>query len=86
MPERFSSGYVLISDADVVSWSDEVAAMDYELYDYLAHHYGEPVVGYVGGLHFVFQRHREGIPSLTAAVPEDSYGQTSEPSGLLVQK
>jgi hypothetical protein len=83
MAEPFSAGYVLVRDAEVCSWSDEVAAMADDLYDALAHRYGEPVVGRVGGLTYYFKRHQTGIPPMTVAVPDTTH---DDPSALLVQK
>lgn len=84
-PEPFSSRYCLVKNAEVRTWSDEEAHMDEGLYAYLARRYGEPVVGYVGGLHYAFKPSRQ-VLSNTAAIPERKHGSKRDPSALLIQK
>jgi hypothetical protein len=77
----FSAGYEMVDNADVFAWSEEEAAMDYQMYDALARQYGGFPVGYIDGLHYTFKRERT-IPSGAVAVPERNH---QDPETLLIQ-
>lgn len=79
----FSAGYILVEGIETCRWSDELAGMPYDLYETLAIYNGEPVIGYVGGLHYEF-RPMYGIPARTVAVPRDNHDQ--DPGPFLLQK
>lgn len=81
----FSARYAMVRDAEVVTWGHDEAVMDYELFRALKQRYGEPVVGYVGGLHYAFKPVTD-IRAHTAAIPQSKHGQTTEPAALLIQK
>lgn len=86
-PERapFSSRYTLIQNAEVRTWRENEAHMDERLYNALANRFGEPVVGYVGGLHYAFKPSTQVLAN-EAAIPADSHGSSRDPSALLIQK
>lgn len=77
--------YALVEDVEVRVWKDELAGMPFDLYDDLAVLFGEPVVGYVGGLHYYFKP-MWGIPADTAAVPKHKHGEECKYDGLLILK
>ena len=79
----FSAGYILVENVEVRRWSDELAGMPFDLYDSLAIYNGEPVIGYVGGLHYEF-RPMYGIPDKTVAVPRHNHSR--DPGPFLLQK
>jgi len=80
--EPFASRYTLVRDAEVRTWREDEAHMDFEMYRALALRYGEPVVGYVGGLHYHFAPSDEVFRG-ECAVPAHNH---SDPSALLIQK
>lgn len=80
--EPFSSGYELIHNATVHTFEQDEAIMDIDLFDALQAQFGEPVIGYVGGLHYHFKPERS-IPPSALAVPERNH---DDPQTLLVQR
>lgn len=80
--EHFSAGYELIHGARIHTLDQEEAVMDYELLNLLKSMFGEPVVGYIDGIHYQFKPERS-IPADALAVPADNHEQ---PDTLLVQK
>lgn len=81
----FSAGYTLVRNADVRTWSEDETHMDVGLYSGLVREFGDPIVGYVGGLHYQFKPSRE-VLSGKCAIPKSSHGRASDPSALLIRK
>lgn len=80
--ENFSSGYVLVTNAEIDQWCQDRPAMDYLLYEALRRRYGEPVVGKVEGKGYQFEPTREVLAS-RCAVPESNH---QDPTALLIEK
>ena len=80
--EPYSAGYDLVQNTTVHTIPDSEAIMDFKLYETLKEQFGEPIVGYVGGLHYYFKS-AQSIPELSLAVPE---GNHDEPETFLIQK
>jgi len=80
--ESFSSSYEMVPDATVETWQDEEAHMDFRLYRTLARRFGEPVIGFIGGLHYQFKP-SDQVLSGRCAVPAANH---SDPSVLLIRK
>jgi hypothetical protein len=80
--EPFSAGYGLVCGAEVFTVDDAEATMDFELFQVLKQKFGEPVVGWVDGLHYYFKP-EQAIPANTVAVPETNH---EEPESLLIQR
>lgn len=81
----YSARYAIVRGAEVHTWSEDEAVMDYELFNALRDDFGAPVVGYVGGLHYAFKPTTQ-VPGNAAAIPESKHGSQREPSALLIQK
>lgn len=77
----WSRDYVMVGNTTVRNWDDEEAIMDESLYDFISSRIGEPVVGFVNGIHYHFKRSNQ-ILSQECAVPNSS--GRSDPT-LLVQ-
>lgn len=82
--ERFSSGYVFIDGADVRCWTEDIAAVPVEMYEHLTRHFGEPLIGYIGGRHYQLAYRTYGIPANTVAVPKSDH-KSNSPDSLLIQ-
>ena len=82
--EPFSSKYAIVEGVRVFTWNDDLAVMDYELYNGLAGRVGEPVLGRVGGLTYEFIPSRQ-VPAESVNIPADRHNGTT-PDTLLVQK
>lgn len=80
--EKFSAGYELVHNADVVTYSDPEAIMDSTMLQSLRERFGYPVIGYVGGLHYQFKA-SDSILTGTLAIPEDNH---QDPDELLIQR
>jgi hypothetical protein len=80
--EPFSAGYELVHGAEVHTLNDEEAIMDFEMFNSLEAQFGDPLVGYVGGLHYHFKPER-AIPPSAIAVPADNH---DDPDTLLIQR
>lgn len=80
--EPFSAGYELVYNAEVHTYPDEEAVMDFEMFKALARRYGEAFIGMVGGLHYQFKPERT-VPAGAVAVPETNH---DEPAVLLIQR
>jgi hypothetical protein len=80
--ESFSRGYELVYGVDVLTLDDEEAIMDFEMFNSLEAQFGEPLVGYVDGLHYHFKPERS-IPPSTLAVPKLNH---ENPETLLIQR
>ena len=80
--EPFSAGYELVRNAEVHSHGGDEALMDFKMFDALAERFGEPFIGYVGGLHYQFRREK-AVPSGAVAVPSHNH---DDPDALLIQR
>jgi hypothetical protein len=80
--ESFSSGYELVHGAEVLTLDDEEAIMDFEMFEALETQFGDPLVGYVDGLHYHFKPEKS-IPTSTLAVPALNH---DNPDTLLIQR
>lgn len=78
----FSAAYTLVTDAEIITWPQDGAIMDYGMYAALSREFGEPVRGYISGTTYSFQPH-ERIPAFAVAVPEANH---DDPSALLIEK
>jgi hypothetical protein len=78
----FSAGYELVENAEIHTYADSEAMMDFEMFDSLTRQFGKSFVGYVDGLHYQFKRERT-LPSGAIAVPADNH---SDPKALLIQR
>jgi hypothetical protein len=80
----FSAGYDLVENAQVQPWSQDEAAMDYEMFEKLQSRFGggAGLIGSVGGIHYCFKP-VGGIPRGAVAVPERNH---DNPEALLIQK
>lgn len=85
MPDlvSFSSQYALVNGAEVRTWSEDAAHMDFNLYEALVDVVGEPVIGLVEGRNYEFTPSKQ-VLSNQCAIPDDRH--RSEPSALLVKK
>ncbi|UBF20328.1 hypothetical protein HCTV-8_gp3 [Haloarcula virus HCTV-8] len=83
--ENFSAGYALVRDATVQTWAEEEAHMDVDLYDELTYHLGEPIIGFVGGLHYQFRPSKQVLTD-QCAVPRRNRGRRVGGSALLVRR
>lgn len=83
--ESYSAGYLFAPEVEVNRYGEDLAIMDEELYEDLARQLGEPVIGYVGGLHYEFMP-STGILSGRCAVPRSNHREASTPLALLVQR
>lgn len=66
--EPWNQQYLLAPHADVLTYGDENAVIDPVLHDHLRRVLGDPVVGYINGIHYEFRR-EESVPADTAVVP-----------------
>lgn len=80
--EPWSRSYDLIPNAEIHTYGDDEAVMDFEMYEALEQQFGNPVVGYVGGLHYHFIPERT-VPQGSVAVPEHRH---DDPSAFLIQR
>jgi hypothetical protein len=80
--ESFSAGYDMVHNAEVITYDDEEAIMDYDMLEALEERFGRPLVGFIGGLHYQFKPERS-IPPASVAVPKDNHDR---PSSFLVRK
>lgn len=83
--ESFSAGYALVHGVEVFEWRDETAEMDVDLYEGLVDLLGEPIIGFVNGLHYQFEP-STNVLSGQCAVPRSGRGAKMEGSALLVRK
>jgi hypothetical protein len=80
--EPFSAGYELVRNAEVHTYDEDEAIMDAEMLQRLEAQFGQPLIGYVGGLHYQFKPER-AVPGNALALPETNH---SDPGPLLVQR
>lgn len=80
----FSARYDLIEGPAVETWNEQTAVASKELYSKLARRYGTPLTAYIGGLHYVLDYQRGGIPTGTVAVPKTKH-EATDPENLLIQ-
>lgn len=79
----FSGGYELVQNAEVRTYGDDEAIMDFEMLQSLEHRFGRPLVGFIGGLHYQFKSEKT-IPAGSVAIPSDNH--SNDPDALLIQK
>jgi hypothetical protein len=80
--EPFSAGYELVHNAEIHTYPDGEAAMDFEMFEALARRFGEAFIGMVGGLHYQFKP-EQTVPAGAVAVPESNH---DEPAALLIKR
>lgn len=80
--EPFSTGYELVHGATVHTYEDGEAVMDYEMFEQLEGQFGQPLVGYVEGLHYHFKP-SGSVPRSSLALPAANH---DDPDALLIQR
>lgn len=80
--EPFSSGYELVHGAEVHTYADDEAMMDFGMFNSLEAQFGYPLVGYVDGLHYQFKP-SGSMPDSSLAVPERNH---DDPEVLMIQR
>ena len=78
--QRFSERYEIVHSASVQTWSESVAAMDFEMYETLAEYTGGRPLGLIEGRNYEFVPEVQ-VPSNVVAVPDDSH---DDPNVLLI--
>jgi len=79
--QRFSAGYDLVCGAEVTTVNDDEALIDMEMQKELERVFGEPLTGFIGGLHYQFKPTRS-IPKHSVAVPMENH---DDPDAFLVK-
>ena len=80
--QKFSEGYEIVSNANVVLYGKEEAIMDVQMFKQLAQQFGEYFMGKLGNIHYQFKP-RRSIPAGAVAVPESNHETSPE---LLIKK
>lgn len=83
--ENFSRDYWMVCDAEVNKHEGDLALMDEDLYDDLVEAIGEPIIGFVGGLHYEFIPSRQVLAD-RCAVPRRNHKASHNSMTLLLSK